>query len=41
MLKTLLSTFQDVDNNQCKQVLSVENIIVEEKNVLHFGVNPV
>ncbi len=26
-------------NDQCKRVLNVENIIVEEKNVLHFGVN--
>ncbi len=40
MLKTL-PTFQNVDINQCKHMLNVENMIVEEKNILHFGVNPV
>ncbi len=39
MLKILLSTFQNVHDNQCKWLLNVKNIIVEEKNVLYFGVN--
>ncbi len=33
MLKTLSSTFQNIDNNQCKCVWNVENITVEEENV--------